>query len=802
MQISSDSYDVIIIGGGAIGLSVAYHLGHRLSSGKKNKILLLERNQLTSGTSWHAAGIVGPLRATPNMTKLATYAIHLFPQLEDETGQATGYRRTGGYWFARKMERHNEIHRIAAVGKNFGLNPSMIDIKNLDQALPCLSTDGITLAMELPEDGSVNPVDLCMAYSKGAKQKGVEICEGNLVSHLIKNGDTVTGVAMENGDVIQAGTVVLATGAWSKPLAASVGLALPIQAVEHMYVVTEPNPAFEHFPVIRDLDRNIYIKGDAGKLLIGVFEPNATCWDAFGPQGDVPFLEMAENWDWFTPYMEHALNLIPALADTGIQHYMNGPESFTCDTKPLIGKSPDIDGLFVAAGMNSLGIMSSAGVGKTLSEWIVDGKPKQDAWEVDLSRVDPLTGNDEHMKERMMEAVSAHFDLHWPYKQPTAGRDLRQSALYDSWAQDEAHFGVTASWERPLWFSKDESEKRLPYAVKDQPWWPIVKREAREMEHGAVLIELSPFTKIDLIGHDALAALDRLATANLNRPLNRAIYSTLLNSKGGIEVDVTISRREDNIIRITSGAATRWRDRGWLRRNLIGDVKIKDITENFSVIGVMGAMSRKILKSLDRNWQDKGFASITSITIMGKSCTATRLSFVGELGWEIEVKNDDAPSVYAALRDQGALPMGLYALDGCRIEKGFLHWGHDLNPDITPLEAGLNFSIDWNKEFRGKERLITQKQEGIRKRLVLLDVSGNPLLLHDEPVYENDRCVGFTTSGGYGPRTGKHLALALIKTTKSPWQDRRFNIEVAGNLYKAKAQMKAVFDPEQKRMRE
>jgi 4-methylaminobutanoate oxidase (formaldehyde-forming) len=687
------------------------------------------------------------------------------------------------------------------VGRHFGLHPSILDNKSLGQALPCLSTDGITLAMELPEDGSVNPVDLCMAYAKGAKQKGVEICEGALVSNLVKNGDTVTGVAMENGDVIQSGAVVLATGAWSKPLADSVGLALPIQAVEHMYVVTEPNPAFENFPVIRDLDRNIYIKGDAGKLLIGVFEPNATCWDAFGPQGNIPFLQMAENWDWFTPYMQDALKLIPALADTGIQFYMNGPESFTCDTKPLIGEAPDIDGLFVAAGMNSMGIMTSAGVGKTLSEWIVDGEPEQDAWEVDLSRVDPLTGNDDHMKARMMEAVSANFDLHWPYKQPTAGRDLRHSALHDSWVQDEAHFGVTASWERPLWFSKNKSEKRLPYAVKDQPWWPIVEREAREMEHGAVMIELSPFTKIDLTGCDALAALDRLATANLNRPLNRAIYSTLLNSKGGIEADVTISRREDNIIRITSGAATRWRDRGWLRRNLKGDVKIKDITENFSVIGVMGAMSRKILKSLDSNWQDKGFASITSITIMGKVCTATRLSFVGELGWEIEVLNDDAPKIYAALRDQGALPMGLYALDGCRIEKGFLHWGHDLNPDITPLEAGLNFSIDWNKEFQGKGRLITQKQEGVSKRLVLLDVSGKPLLLHDEPVYENDRCVGFTTSGGYGPRTGKHLALALIKTTKIPWQDRRFIIEVAGKQHKAKAQVKAVFDPEQKRMR-
>ena len=797
MPISSDFHDVIVIGGGAIGLSTAYHLAHRGAG----KILLLERNQLTSGTSWHAAGIVGPLRATPNMTKLASYAIKLFPHLKQETGQETGYRKTGGYWLAREEHRHDELYRIAAVGRHFGLNPEMIDNQTLQTALPCLNTKGISLTMAVPEDGSVNPVDLCMAYAKGAKQMGVKIREGALVERLLKSGDCVTGVELKNGQKIKSGVVVLATGAWSKPLAETAGLKLPLQPVEHMYIVTEPHDEFIDFPVLRDLDHNYYIKGDAGKLLIGVFEPNATCWDAFGPQGDTPFLEMAENWDWFTPYMEKALALIPSLSDVGIQFYMNGPESFTVDTKPLIGAAPDQDGLYVAAGMNSLGIMSSAGVGKTLAEWIVDGTPQDDVWEVDVARVDPLAADDQHLKHRMGEAVSNLMDMHWPYKQPIHGRDLRRSSLHEHWANDGAHFGVTASWERPLWFSKNDHELKLQYSVGPQPWWPITQREAATMEDGAVLLELTPFAKFDLSGKRASAALDLLASANLNFPRGTAIYTPLLNEKGGIEADVTIVERANEHFRVTSGATTRWRCRGWLRRNLPRDVIIKDVTEDLASIGLMGAASRSILQELDPAWSDIGFRHVTTIDIKGITCIATRLSFVGELGWEIEIPMKDAPQVYVELRYKGAKPMGLFAIDGCRLEKGFLHWGYDIGPKITPLEAGINFTINWDKDFIGKSALLSQRQNGLKNRLVMLEVSGMPLLLHDEPVLEDGRVIGFTTSGGYGPRTGLHLAFAYVAMSDKPLPERRFHVNVAGQLYSAIARIEPVFDPKQKRMR-
>ncbi|MGC6485482.1 MAG: GcvT family protein, partial [Candidatus Puniceispirillales bacterium] len=794
--ISSDHPDVIVVGGGAIGLSIVYHLAHH---GVKN-ILLLERHQLTSGTSWHAAGIVGPLRATPNMTRLATYATELFPRLKDETGQDTGYRRTGGYWLARQPDRHDELRRIAAVGCHFGLHPEMIDNAALAGALPGLDTSGVTLTMAVPEEGSVNPVDLCMAYSKAAKQMGVEIREGVRVDRLITAGDRVTGVALADGEMITAGAVVLATGAWSKPLAASAGLELPLQPVEHMYIVTEPRDEFRDFPVLRDLDRNFYIKGDAGKLLIGVFEPDATCWDAFGPQGDIPFLEMAENWDWFTPYMESALALMPSLADAGIQFYMNGPESFTADTKPLIGPAPMIDGLYVAAGMNSVGVMSSAGVGRLLADWMVDGFPSMDAWDVDIARCDPRLAEPSHMEARMKEAVADNFAIHWPYKQPKAGRGLRLSTLHDHWAKAGAHFGVTATWERPFWFAEKGAEKTLPYAMGDQPWWPIAKREAAAMETGTVLIDLTPFTKIRVSGSHALAGLNRLSTANLDRPPGRAVYTQLLNARGGIEADLTVTRLDDETFRLVSGAATRWRDLATLRRMLPDDVIITDETELTSVIGVMGAGSRDLIRSLSPDFEDGGFGSVRRFTLAGQPVIATRMSFVGECGWEIEVENAAAGTVFDALSEAGAMPMGLLALEGCRMEKGFLHWGHDIGPDITPLEAGLGFTIDWSKPNIASAVLEAQK-DGTAQRLVLIEVDGGPMLTHDEPVLHEGRVIGFTTSGGRGPRTGLDLAFALVETAATLIDDALLEVNVAGRMHKAKVLSAPPFDPAGRRMR-
>lgn len=795
MPTTSDARGTVIIGGGAIGLSLAYHLAKRGAE----DVLLLERNQLTSGTSWHAAGIVGPLRATPNMTRLAMYAGELFPRLEEETGLSTGYRVTGGYWLAKVPERMDELHRIAALGRHFGLSPEMISPTELASALPCLSTDHLHGVMAVAEDASVNPVDLCMAYARAARSEGVEIRENTAVARLVKEGERVRGVVLEDGTEIRANRVALCCGAWSKRLAETAGLALPLQPVEHMYVVTEPRPEFEGFPVLRDLDSGVYIKGDTGKLVIGGFEPDAKCWNPDGPEGNRPFLELPEDWEQFTPFMEAALELIPALEDTGIQHFMNGPESFTADTRPLIGAAPGVDDLFVAAGMNSVGVMSSAGVGRLLADWMQDGAPPMDAWEVDVSRIDPLTARAAHMADRMKEAVADLFTLHWPYKQPKAGRDLRRSGLHDRWQAQGAVFGLTAGWERGLWYAESEEDRALPYATGDQPWWPIAAQEAARMDTGTVLLDLTPFTKLRVEGPGALEQLNRLCPAQLDVAEGRAVYTHFLNPRGGIEVEATVIRRGADRFDITTGANTRWRDHAFFRRALNG-VTLTDETEAFCVIGVMGAGSRQTLRALAPGWPDMAFGHARHVTVAGREAFATRLSFVGELGWELRVSIQDAPALFDALVETGARPMGHYALDGCRIEKGFVHWGHDIGPEITPLEAGLGFNIDWSKDFAGKAVLEAQRG-ALARRLVLCELEGGPLVLHDEPVWEDGRVVGLTTSGARGPRTGLTLAFAMVEVTPTPLSERRFEIEIAGRRFKARPLARPPYDPQGKRMR-
>ena len=784
---------IVIIGGGAIGLSLAWHLAKRGA----DAVQVLERNQLTSGTSWHAAGIVGPLRATPNVTRLASAALTVFPELEAETGMSTGYRRTGGYWLAREEARLDELHRIADLGVTQGLSPCVIGANEVP--LPMLDLSDHVGALHVPEDANVNPVDLCMAYARAARNRGVVIREGVRVERLLAGQGRIRGIVLADGTRVDAEQVVVATGAWSRELAVTAGVALPLQAVEHMYVVTEPMPDLpDPFPVIRDLDRGIYVKGDAGKLVIGGFEPNAKCWDAYGPAGDRAFLELAEDWNQFAPFMEAALTLCPALETVGIQHFMNGPESFTADTRPLVGET-QVDGLYVAAGMNSVGVMSSAGTGQALADWIIDGRPPLDMWEVDVARVDPATASEDHLAARMEEAVSDLFALHWPFKQPKAGRGLRKSALHDLWAKEGAQFGLTAGWERGLWYGEAQT-----FSSGAQGWWPIAEAEAAVMAQGTALIDLSPFTKLDIIGLDALAALNRICAAQIDVEIGVVVYSQVLNARGGIEMDLTVTRTQADGFHLTFGAATRARDLTYLRRNLSGDLHITDVTEEFCIIGVMGAGSRALLKGLG-DLPDFAFGHTADALIANAGCRATRVSFVGELGWELTVVNAEASLLFGALLSAGAKPLGYYALDGCRLEKGFKHWGHELGPEVTPLEARLGFTIDWSKDFVGKAALENQLMQGLNKRLILLRIEGNALILHDEPVYEDGRHVGLTTSGARGPRTGLNLCFAMVQTTPGETLAetcaRRFKVRVAGRDYSATPLRRAPYDPNGERMR-
>ena len=799
----------VVIGGGAVGLSVAYHLSCR---GARN-VVLLERHQLTSGTSWHAAGIVGPLRATPNMTQLAMYAHECFTTLERKTGLATGYKRTSGYWLARKAERMDELKRIVALGNHFGLNCEVLSAKQLSDELPFLDVAEHAGGIRVAEDANVNPVDLCMAYAKAARDNGVQIRENCEVADIVVESGQVNGVRLADGTVIDTDTVALCAGAWSKPLAARAGLDLPLQAVEHMYVVTEPvNTAIDHpvpdpFPVIRDLDRGIYIKGDSGgKLVMGGFEPNAKCWDGYSNTGKQPYIELPEDWTQFAPFMDAALELMPELNNTGVQRFMNGPESFTADTKPLVGQAPLTDGLYVAAGMNSVGIMSSAGIGRVLADWIIDKRAPSDLWEVDVARCHPATATDTHMQHRMQEAVSDLFAMHWPYKQQNAGRFLHTSVLHDRWDSLGAVFGVTGGLERGLWFAQDDNEKSLPYSIARQSWQDIAEREAAILTEGAALLDLSAFAKIDIHGRDALAFLQKIAVANVDVSPGLAVYTTLLNDAGGIEADVTITRLNHDSFRMTSGGNTRFKDLALLQRSARafstnGDVQIDDVTESEVVLGVMGHAARELMTSISKdNWSNFPFSTCKQVTVAGVTCNATRLSYIGEYGFELNVPVDHAHPVFDAIIDAGAKPLGQYSLNSCRIEKRFLHWGHDIGPELTPLEAGLSWCIDWNKEFVGKQALLEQRKNGITRRLCLFHVEGEPLLLHDEPIVKNNKVVGLTTSGTRGVRTKISLAIGLINTEPNQSVEdigkNKFEIEVAGLLYPATVLTRTAYDPD------
>ena len=806
---------VVIVGGGVIGLGIAYHLAKLGVS----DVLLVERNQLTSGTSWHAAGIVGPLRASLNLTRLATYATELFPQLEAETGQGTGFRQTGGYWLARTPERMAELRRIAAMGEMAGLEARIVAAGDLAEAAPFLRCDDLAGGLWVAGDAQASPVDICMAYAKGARVGGVRLREGVACAGIETRGGAVHAVRLSTGETVRCAAVVNCAGAWAREIGRMAGVPVPLQAVEHMYVVTEPLAGLpDPLPVVRDLDGGIYIKGDGAKVVLGGFEADAKVWDPAGPDGNRPFLELPEDWEQFEPFMREGLHRMPGLAEAGIQHFMNGPESFTPDSKQLMGESPYLRGFYVAAGFNSIGMMSSAGVGKAMAEWIAAGEPPMDLWEVDIARFDRAAASRGFLVERMQEAVANQFDMHWPFRQMRTGRGVRRSALHDGFARAGAVFGAPAGWERPLWFAASEAEREFRHGFGPQCWWEAAAREAAATRDRVALYELSPFTKIDLRGRDALALLQQLCAADLDVDEGTVVYTQMLNDRGGIEADVTVTRTGETAFRIVSGAATRLKDMAWIerqRQRLGLECAAFDATSAECVLGVMGPGSRALLQGLtDADLSPAAFPFATSRTIgLGMAeLRATRVSFVGELGWELYVPAEFAAHVHAALVEAGAghglAHAGHFALDACRIEKGFRHWGHDIGPEETPLEAGLSFAVAWDKPsgFNGRDALLRQRQAGPARRMLMFAVEGaEPLLLHDEPIYRDGRLAGRTTSGGRGFRTGLSLCMGYVgcpaEAPRSALFDGCYEIGIEGERLPLRPLEKPPYDPAGARMR-
>jgi 4-methylaminobutanoate oxidase (formaldehyde-forming) len=798
---------VVIIGGGVAGCSVAYHLT-RLGW---QDVVLLERKSLTSGTTWHAAGLIGQLRATHNLTRLAQYTAELYAALEKETGQATGFRQNGSLSIASEPERFEELRRGASMASCFGLEAEVISPAEAGTLHPLIETDDLVGAVFLPNDGQTNPIDTTQALARGARDHGAKIFEQTRVTEIETEGRRVTAVVTTSGR-IACEFVVNCAGMWAKEVGQMCGVNIPLHAAEHFYVVTELIEGLPHnLPVLRELSACNYFKEDAGKLLVGMFEPVAKPWGMQGIPKDLEFETLPQDIEHIEPQLDLAMKRIPLLARTGIQTFFNGPESFTPDNRYMLGPAPELDNFFVAAGFNSIGIVSGGGVGKVMADWIVEGHPPMDLWDVDIKRVMPFQANRRYLRERTTESVGLLYAMHWPFFSPESARPVRVSPLHDRLASRGACFGELCGWERANWFAPKGVQSKYRYSYGRQNWFEYSAAEHRAVRETVGLFDLSSFGKFLLQGDDAESVLNRVSTNDVAIAPGRVVYTQWLNELGGIEADLTVTRLAQDQYLIVTAAASQGRDFYWLRDRIPPGCHavLTDITSGWSVLSVMGPQSRALLQPLssdDLSNDAFPFGTSREIDLGYARVRATRISYVGELGWELYVPTEFTPGVFDAILEDGAehglYLAGYHALNSLRIEKGYRHWGHDITNEDTPLESGLGFTIKWDKAggFIGREALDEYRNAPLKRRLVqFLLEDPEPMLYHEEPIWRGGVRVGRTTSGMYGHTLGGSVGLGYVEHPEGVDQEfiatRTFELEVAGKRFAAAASLRPMYDP-------
>ncbi|MEH6547882.1 MAG: FAD-dependent oxidoreductase, partial [Sneathiella sp.] len=584
---------IVIIGGGVIGCSVAYHLAKRGCT----DVVLLERSQLTCGTTWHAAGLIGQMRATNNMTQLAKYTAELYAGLEEETGQATGFQQTGSMFVTANTDRLEEIKRTASMATVFGIESHMISPSEIKDLWPLLATDDLIGGLFLPTDGKANPVDITLALAKGARSRGAKIFEGVSVTNILKEGGKVTGVETDQGP-INAEIVINCGGMWGHELGRMADVNVPLHAAEHFYIVTDPMEGLApNAPVVRDPDAYAYYKEDAGKLLLGCFEPVAKPWGMDGIPDRFSFDQLPDDWDHFEPILELALQRLPALENAGIQLFFNGPESFTPDDRYLLGEAPELKNFFVAAGFNSVGIQSAGGAGRVLADWVLDGYPPMDLWDVDIRRMMPFQTNRKYLRDRTVESLGLLYAMHWPFRQVESARGVRKSPLHNSLKSAGACFGELAGWERPNWYAPEGVEAKYEYSYGRQNWFEHSAAEHKAVREAVGLFDQTSFAKYELKGRDATQVLNKICANDIDVDIDRIVYTQWLNDRGGIESDLTITRlAEDHYLIVTSGTS-QIRDFSWLERNIPDEAHAiaTDMTSAYAVLGIMGPNSRALL---------------------------------------------------------------------------------------------------------------------------------------------------------------------------------------------------------------
>ena len=803
----------VIIGGGVSGCSVAYHLA---KLGWKD-IVLLERKQLTCGTTWHAAGLIGQLRPNLNMTRLAKYSADLYTKLEQETGIATGMRQNGSLTVALTQERREEILRQASLARAFDVDVQEVSPTDVKAMYPHLNIDGVVAAVHLPLDGQCDPANIAMALAKGARMNGAQIIEGVKVLDVDVADGKVTGVQWEQGGetgTIQSDVVINCGGMWGRNLAAQSGVTLPLHACEHFYIVTEAIKDLGALPVLRVPDECAYYKEDAGKMLLGAFEPVAKPWGMNGISEDFCFDQLPEDFDHFEPILEQAINRMPFLAGAGIHTFFNGPESFTPDDAYYLGEAPQVQGYWVAAGYNSIGIVSSGGAGYALAQWINDGEAPFDLWDVDIRRAQPFQKNRAYLKERVTETLGLLYADHYPYRQFATARGVRRSPVHEQLKSLGAVFGETAGWERANWFANDGQNPEYEYSFKRQNWFENQRAEHHAVRHGVGLYDMTSFGKIRVEGRDARAYLQRMCANQMDVPAGRIVYTQMLNNRGGIESDLTVTRLSETAFLLVVPAATMQRDLAWLRRHL-GDefVVITDVTAAESVLCVMGPNARHVMQAVSPNDFSNDahpFGTAREIEIGMGLARAHRVSYVGELGWEIYVSADQTAHVFETLVKSGAdhdlKLVGLHAMDSLRIEKGFRHFGHDITDEDHVLEAGLGFAVKPDSgDFIGRDAVLAKKETGLARRMVQFRLKDpEPLLIHNEALVRDGKIIGITTSGNYGHHLGGAIGMGYVPCAGETPADilgATYEIEIAGQRFGAEASLKPMYDPKSERVR-
>lgn len=803
---------VVVVGGGIIGCSIAYHLAKEGVS----DVVLLERKKLTSGTTWHAAGLVGLVRPSENQTRLLQYAAELFSKLEAETGQATGYLQKGTLYLALNEARLETLQRTVSHANNLGIADAvMLKGEQILEKYPLVNLDGVLGASWVPGTGQLNPVDATQALAKGARLFGASVFENTAVDRVLTKNGRVTGVSTSQGDIATE-YVVLASGMWTRDLAKAIGVNVPLQAAEHFYIVSEAVPGISPMtPAIFCADERAYYKEDAGKLLVGTFERDARPWAIKGIPKDSEFEVLPVDLDHYAEFLELVMARVPALSTTSIRTFFSGPESFTPDGREHMGEAPEVRNLFICAGFNSHGIMAAPGAGKVMARWILDHHPPMSMSGYDINRMMPFQGSQAYLVDRTIESMGLVMDIPWPGKQMETARGVRRTPHHRDLADAGAQFGERYGWEVPLYYATQEEQSRITYRMGQQDWFPIVRKECLATRDGVALYEQSNYTRYLVQGPDATRTLNWICSNDIDVEPGKLVYTQWLNERGGIEADVTVARLEENAFLIMSAPPSQVRDIAWIhkRKPQGAVVNVVDVTSKYAMFAVMGPKSREMLQALtdtDLSNEAFPFAATKEVDLGYARVRLSRLTYVGELGYEIMATSDLAGYLHEVLCKAGTsfglVHAGSYALGACRLERGYRHLGSDISDEDTPIEAGLSFAVAYQKPcgFLGLNALERQRAQGavpIRLAQVRLeDTSGTaPVLQHNDVIWRDGLRVGSIRSGGWGFRIEASLGMGYVKNpdgVNTPWlSEGAFEVEVALKRYPATVQLAPFYDP-------